>query len=79
MRALITLALFALAILLFVLSAGCATVPTVKTVCPPLTPYTAAQEQQLAVEIAALPPGSVLVQAMGDYGAMRAAVRKACP
>lgn len=54
---------------------GCKTVPAVTTACLPLKAYTPAEQQQLAAEVAALPPGSALVGAMSDYAAMRAADR----
>lgn len=58
---------------------GCATTPPptppATTVCLPLKAYSATQELALSVEVAALAPSSALVQAMADYGAMRAADR----
>lgn len=55
--------------------AACKTVPAVTTTCLPLKPYTAADQQQLAAEVASLPPGSALARAMADYAAMRDADR----
>lgn len=60
---------------LFCLS-GCATAPSpVKTLCLPLKPYTATEQQAMADALDALPPGSPLSAAMADYAAMRAADR----
>lgn len=57
------------------LLAMCATMPATKTVCLPLKPYTAAEQDQASAELQALPPGSFITQMVGDYGAMRAADR----
>lgn len=64
-----------LAILACLLLCACKTTVDVQTTCLPVKPYTAAQQQQMAAELAALPLGSVLAQAMVDYGQMRAGAR----
>ena len=77
--------------LLCLLLAGCATTQAppiispapaaqvvVKTVCLPLKAYAPDQELALGRALAALTADNPLVQAMADYGAMRAADRAAC-
>lgn len=67
---------------LFTCSA-CATVPaaaptpivTVKTVCLPLKAYSLTEQQAIAAELSALPPGSHLAGFVADYAAMRDADR----
>ncbi|HEV2530969.1 hypothetical protein [Phenylobacterium sp.] len=58
-----------------VLSACATRAPALKAVCPPVRPYSLAEQQALATALAALPPGSPLAQAMVDYGRERAALR----
>lgn len=61
--------------------AGCAIQNTPKpvavttTICIPLVAYTPAQEAAMADALQVLDPTNPLVQAMADYGAMRAADR----
>lgn len=60
---------------------GCATtapappVSAPSVVCLPVVNYDAATEKKMAAELALLPPDDVLVSAMTDYGATRAALR----
>lgn len=62
-------------ILAALLLSACSTVPAVHTQCVPVKAYSADQEKALAAAVVALPPGSALIEAMADYGAMRAAAR----
>lgn len=55
----------------------CVSTATVTVRCPPLTPYTAAQEAAIGEALALLPADDALAQAMGDYTRLRAA-DKAC-
>lgn len=62
-----------LAILLLLLT-GCAS--TSSNACPPVPPYTDAEQDQAANELQALPPSDVMLpRMMGDYGVMRAQAR----
>ena len=54
---------------------GGAPAVTVTVSCPPLKTYALADERALGAAVAALPPGSPLIGAMADYGALRAADR----
>lgn len=67
------------ALLAALLLTGCATKPApapVATVsCPPLVPYTAAQEAAMGSALALLPPSNPLVPFIGDAIRMRSADR----
>lgn len=39
--------------------------------CPPVVPYTRAEQAQVAVELAALPDGSLIADWLADYVVMR--------
>lgn len=65
----------ALVLALSVGVAACGTVPAAKLTCLPLKAYTPQEQGRLAVAVAALPPGSDLIQAMLDYQRMRDADR----
>lgn len=69
----VLLATVALFISIFAL-VGCAGTPT-ETACPQVTNYDRLFQSRLADEVAALPAGSALVRAIGDYAALRAATR----
>jgi hypothetical protein len=60
---------------LLALLAACQTPSPPRVTCLPLKAYTPAQEAALAVQLAALPPGSELVQALIDYQVLRDADR----
>ena len=66
-------------ILAAALLSGCATAPPASPVtvvtCLPLKSYTAIEEQALATALEALQAGDPFIQAMTDYGQMRAADR----
>lgn len=56
--------------------AGCATsLATAPPSCLPLSTYSPAQQKALAEAVAALPPGSPLLDLVTDYAAMRDADR----
>lgn len=63
------------ALLACLLLAACKTTTDVQASCLPLKAYTPAVETEMAKELAALPPGSALAQAIVDYGQMRTADR----
>ena len=46
-----------------------------KTICLPLTPYTAEEQLALAAALGALDDGAILARAMADYAKMRDADR----
>lgn len=52
---------------------ACATTPQQIRVCPQPKTYTAAQDKKVAVEIKALPAGSLIPQYLGDYHRLRTA------
>jgi hypothetical protein len=43
--------------------------------CPPIKPYSTAEQQKAAEELLKLPPGSMLGQMIVDYGSERARLR----
>lgn len=57
------------------LLAGCAGVPAVDVVCPPVVEYDAEFRERAAVEIESLPAGSAVLRLVEDYAALRAAAR----
>jgi hypothetical protein len=69
------------AILACLMLAACGTTqsapaaPMFSVACPPLTTYTPAQEADLAAALIMLDQANPLVQAMTDYGKLRAADR----
>lgn len=64
------------ALLLCLALAACATPPPA---CPPVIPYTAAEQDRAADELHALPPDAELRRMMGDYLLTRDRIRAACP
>lgn len=71
----ITVAMAVLAAAFMLAAGGCATVPSVKTICPPMRQYTQAEQKALSDAVTALDVASPLIGAMEDYGALRDAVR----
>ena len=58
------------------LLAACADPAAVaQNACPPIKPYTTAEQQRAADELLKLPPGSMLGQMIVDYGRERAMLR----
>lgn len=53
------------------LIAGCATGGSDTSVCPPVVEYSREFQVQMADELATLPPGAALREAMKDYAVMR--------
>lgn len=64
------------ALLLCLALAACTTPPPT---CPPLIPYSAAEQAQARAELATLPPDATLRQMMADYLTTRDRIRAACP
>jgi len=63
-------------LLLPLLLAACADPAAVaRNTCPPIKPYTTAEQQRAADELLKLPPGSMLGQMIVDYGRERAMLR----
>lgn len=58
-----------------VISSQPATVTVVKVACIPMKDYSAAEEKALGAAVAELMAGSLLIQAMTDYAALRAEIR----
>lgn len=54
---------------------ACANLPAAHSVCLPMKSYTAAQQQAVAAQLAALPPDSPVAGLVVDYGQLRAANR----
>ena len=51
---------------------GCATVSSdARAPCPPVVPYSAADQARAAAEVDALPEGAVVVRMLSDYAVMR--------
>lgn len=51
---------------------GCATDGSNAGVsCPPVVPYSAADQARAAAEVAALPEGAVVVRMLSDYAVLR--------
>ena len=67
----------AAALLIGMLSlSGCATASFESGgTCPPVVPYSAADQARAAAEAAALPEGAVVVQMLSDYAVLRDQVR----
>ena len=68
--------LAALVIVTSLLSA-CATVSSerITGVCPPVVEYDAGVQARVAMEVQALPEGSVIVEMLSDYAVMREQLR----
>ena len=64
-------------ILLFLLLLSACSDPAAvaQNACPPIKPYSTAEQQQAAAELLALPPGSMVGQMIVDYGAERGRLR----
>ena len=64
-----------LLLLLLLLPACTDPAAVAQNACPPIKPYSTAEQQQAAAELLELPPGSMLGQMIVDYGAERARLR----
>lgn len=62
-------------LLLLLLSACSNPIPVAQNACPPIKPYSTAEQQQAAAELLRLPPGSMVGQMIVDYGSERARLR----
>ncbi len=58
---------------IFLLLTGCATAPA--SICPPVIPYTRAEQSQAADELEALPPKPMLSRFIADYATTRDRLR----
>lgn len=65
---------FAILMLVSFSLAGCQTTRVVSG-CPPLVTYSAQTQKQLAADLRALPPGSLLGRVIVDYKKLRDACR----
>lgn len=65
----------ALIVLAAVFLTACATGSSDRAACPDLAHYSAAAQRAAAEALEALPEGSPLAPMLGDYAALRAAVR----
>lgn len=55
---------------------GCATDGSnASAPCPPVVPYSAADQARAAAEVATLPEGAVVVRMLSDYAVLRDQVR----